>query len=146
VSSSKKGPCGPPNVSPSISERKGPCGPPNVSPSISEPCGLICIKDVGLQGATRVKIPAGMQHELLESEDSMDFIMDSGASRTSTFEERDFLPGTLKTFEKSPVLTGISGSLEIKGEGDIQFQVVMDNGNMKAITTKAYWTPQKNHL
>jgi len=40
------------------------------------------------------------------------------------------------------VLTGISGLLEIKGQGDIKFQVVMDSGTMKEITTQAYWIPE----
>jgi len=73
----------------------------------------------------------------------MVFIVDSGASRTSTFEQRDFVPGTLKLYAKPPVLTGISGTLEIKGEGAIQFQVIMDDGNVKEITTQAYWIPER---
>jgi len=47
--------------------------------------------------------------------------------------------------EKPPVLTGISGTLEIKGEGNIQFQVMMDNGNAKELTTQAYWIPEMKY-
>jgi len=72
----------------------------------------------------------------------MYFIVDSGASRTSTFDPKDFVPSSLKLFEKPPVLTGISGSLEIKGQGDIKFQLVMDSGTVKEITTQAYWIPE----
>jgi len=83
-------------------------------------------------------IPQGL---LGEKEDRMNFIVDSGASRTSTFECKDFVPGSLKLFDRPPVLTGISGTLEIKGEGDIKFQVVMDTGIVKEVTTQAYWIP-----
>jgi len=103
---------------------------------------------VGIQG--RVNPMAGMQilpTGLLSCEESMVFIIDSGASRTSTFDQRDFVPGTLKLYAKPPVLTGVSGTLEIKGEGAIQFQVIMDDGNVKEITTQAYWIPEmKCHL
>jgi len=61
--------------------------------------------------------------DLLSYDDRMIFIVDSGASRTSTFKKRDFIPGTFKMFEKPPALIGISGTLEIKRVGDIQFQV-----------------------
>jgi len=44
-------------------------------------------------------------------------------------DQRDFVPGILKLYEKPSVLTGISRTLVIKGEGDVQFQVVMDNLN-----------------
>lgn len=39
------------------------------------------------------------------------------------------------------MLTGISGTLEIKGQGDIKFQVVMDTGTVKESTNQAYWIP-----
>ena len=138
ASSSEYRPCGTPSES-STSECRS-CGIPSESdirecgsygiPSescTSTPFGLICIKDVGIQG--RVNPMAGMQMlptGLLSCEESMVFIVDSGASRTLTFEERDFVPGTLKLYMKPPVLTGVRGTLEIKGEGAIQFQVVMD--------------------
>ena len=82
---------------------------------------------------------------LLSCEESMVFIVDSGASRTSTFEERDFVPGMLKLYAKPPILTGVSGTLEIKGEGAVQFQVIMDDGNVKEITTQAYWIPEMKY-
>ena len=88
---------------------------------------------------------AGMQMlptGLLSCEESMVFIVDLGASRTLTFEKRDFVPGMLKLYAKPLVLTEVSGTLEIKGEGAIQFQVIMDDGNGKEITTKAYWIPE----
>jgi len=40
------------------------------------------------------------------------------------------------------LLTGISGTLEIKGLGDIKLQVVMDSGTVKEITTQVYWIPE----
>jgi len=46
---------------------------------------------------------------LLGSETNMHFIFDKGASWTSTFNSKDFVPGSLKLFEKPPVLIGISG-------------------------------------
>ena len=109
----------------------------------STPFGLICIKDVGIQG--RVNPMTGMQilpTGLLSCEESMVFIIDLGASRTSTFDQRDFVPGTLKLYAKPLVLTGVSRTLEIKGEGAVQFQVIMDDGNVKEITTQAYWIPE----
>jgi len=63
---------------------------------------------------------AGMQMlptGLLSCEESMVFIVDSGVSRTSTFDQRDFVPGMLKLYAKPPVLTGVSGTLESKGGG-----------------------------
>jgi len=63
-----------------------PCGTPSES-STSTPCGLICIKDVGLQGQQEVIHRAGMQMlptGLLSCEESMAFIIDVGASRTLT--------------------------------------------------------------
>jgi len=74
---------------------------------------------------------------LLSYEESTVFIIDLGASRTSTFKKRDFVPGMLKLYTKLPVLKGVSGTLEIKGEGDI-----MDDGNVTEITTQAYWIPE----
>jgi len=53
----------------------------------STPFGLICIKDESIQGG--VNPMAGMQMlptGLLSCDESMVFIVDSGASRTSTFE------------------------------------------------------------
>ena len=76
---------------------------------------------------------------LLSHEESMVFIVDLGASRTSTFDQREFVPRMLKLYAKPPVLTGVNGTLEIKGEGAVQFQVIMDDGNVKEITTQAYW-------
>ena len=88
---------------------------------------------------------AGMQMRptgLLSCDENMVFIVDLGASRTSTFEQSNFVPGMLKLYAKPSVLTGVSGTLEIKAEGAIQFQVIMDDGNMKEITTQAYWIPR----
>jgi len=51
----------------------------------------------------------------------MYFIVESGALQTSTFDSKDFVPGSLKLSAKPPVLTGISSTLEIKGQGDIKF-------------------------
>ena len=116
-------------------------GAMDVPQGIGNPCGLITIKNVELQERVNLQATQMLPTGLLSCEDSMIFIVDSGASRTSTFSKEDFVPGTLKLFEKPPVLTGISGSLEIKGEGDIQFQVVMDNGSAKEITAQAYWIP-----
>jgi len=45
-------------------------------------------------------------------------------------------------YAKPPVLTGVSGTLEINGEGAIQFQAIMDDGTVKEITTQAYWIPE----
>ena len=61
----------------------------------------------------------------------MVFIVDLGASRTLTFDQRDFVPRMQKLNAKPPVLTGVSRTLDIKGEGAIQFQVIMDDGNVK---------------
>jgi len=72
----------------------------------------------------------------------MVFIVDSGASRTSNFKQVDFVPGMLKLYAKPPVFTGVSRTLETKGEGAVQFQVLMDDGNVKEITTQAYWIPE----
>jgi len=107
--------------------------------------GYLSIRDISTNDQDMVRLKAVMQdipQGLLGSEDNMYFIVDSGASRTSTFDPKDFVPGSLKLFEKPPVLTGISGSLEIKGQGDIKFQVVMDSGTVKEITTQAYWIPE----
>jgi len=90
----------------------GSCGIPNESYTCTPSYGLICIKDVGLQGGVNPMV--GMQMlptGLLSCEESMVFIVDSGASRTSTFVQRDFVPGTLKLYAKLPVLTGVSGTL-----------------------------------
>ena len=95
-------------------------------------------KNVSLPDQDMVRLQAVMQdlpQGLLGSEGSMHFIVDSGALQTSTFDSKDFVPGSLKLFQKPPVLTGISGTLEINGQGDIKFQVVMDSGTVKEITT-----------
>ena len=106
--------------------------------------GLISIRDVKMQDPDMIRIKAVMQdlpQGLLSCDDTMDFIVDSGASKTSTFDSKDFVPGMLKLFDKPPVLTGIAGVVEIKGEGEIKFQLIMDDGNVKEITTQAYWIP-----
>ncbi len=106
--------------------------------------GFLSIKDISSDNLDMIRLQAVMPElpqGLLGHESNMHFIVDSGASKTSTFDSRDFVPGSLKLFERPPVLTGISGSLEIKGQGDITFQVLMDGGAVKEITTQAYWIP-----
>jgi len=71
----------------------------------------------------------------------MNFNVDLGAPRTSTFEAKDFVPDSLKLFDEPTVLPGISGSLAIKGHGNIKFQVVMDSEIVKEITAQAYKIP-----
>ena len=86
--------------------------------------GYLSIKDVSLPDQDMVRLQAVMQdlpQGLLGSGESNIFIVDSGASWTSTFDSKDFIPGSLKVCQKPPVLTGISGTLEIKGQGDIKF-------------------------
>jgi len=62
-------------------------------------------------------------------------------------EQRDFIPGMLKLYAKLQVLTWVSGTLEIKGEGNIQFQVIMDDVNVKEITTGSQrWSVDCFHL
>jgi len=106
--------------------------------------GFLSINEVDSNGLDMIRLQAVMPdlpQGLLGHDSNMHFIIDSGASKTSTFDSRDFAPGSLKLFERPPVLTGISGSLEIKGQGDITFQVMMDGGSVKEITTQAYWIP-----
>jgi len=50
-------------------------------------------------------------------EESIVYIVHLGDSRTSTFEQRYFVPGTLKLYAKPPVLTGVGRTLIIKGGG-----------------------------
>jgi len=106
VSPSECRPCGIPSES-SASECR-PCRTPSESstsecrPSVihsesgrSTPYGLICTKDVGIQEKQGVNPRAGIQMlptGLLSCEESMVLIADSGASRTSIFNHRDFVP------------------------------------------------------
>jgi len=43
------------------------------------------------------------------------------------------------------VLTGISGTGDQDSQGDIKFQVVMDSGSVKEITTQACWIPDMKY-
>jgi len=64
---------------------------------------VIHVLGCGYTRATRVNLRAGMQmlpKDLLSCEESMVFIIDSGVSRTSTFHHKDFVPGTLRLYEK----------------------------------------------
>jgi len=112
VSPSTSEQCGPPNVSPSVNTCV-PCGSPNVSQKdVVKLCGFISIRSVDPQDG-------GIPAQLLTCEEDMVFIVDSGASRMSTFEKSDFVEGSLQEFKRPLMLTGISSSLEIKGEGDV---------------------------
>jgi len=107
--------------------------------------GLISINDICLDSQDMKRLKAVMedipQGLLGQGGDSINFIVDSGASMTSTFDVKDFVEGSLKLFDRPPVLTGISGTVEIKGQGEIKVQVVMDSRAVKEIATQAYWIP-----
>jgi len=108
--------------------------------------GLISINDICLDSQDMIHLKAVMedipQGLLGQGGDSINFIVDSGASMTSTFDTKDFVEGSLKLFDRPPVLTGISGTVEIKGQGEIKVQVVMGSGAIKEIATQAYWIPE----
>jgi len=54
--------------------------------------------------------------------------------RTLSFDKMEFVPSSLKLFEKHPVLTGIYGHWRSKDRVNIKFQVVIDSEAMKEIT------------
>ncbi len=71
------------------------------------------------------------------------FVIDSGATSTTTHDKDDFKPGTLRLFqpgEQAPI-QGIAGNLSIEGEGTIAIQVVSDEGKLVDIETHAYYIP-----
>jgi len=58
--------------------------------------GYLSIRDISPNDQDMVRLKAVMKdipQGLLGSEDNMYFIVDSGASRTSTFDPKDFVPG-----------------------------------------------------
>jgi len=81
---------------------------------------------------------------LLTKADSTTLAIDCGATSTTTFDDADFKPGTLKLFEhgeRSPI-QGIAGSLPICGQGVISLQVISDSGEIVNIKTSAYYIPE----
>jgi len=106
--------------------------------------GLISINDICLDSQDMIHLKVVMkdipQGLLGQGGDSINFIVDSGASMTSTFDTKRTLLKAL--FDRPPVLTGICGTVEIKDQGEIKVQVVMDSGAIKEIATQAYWIPE----
>ena len=58
----------------------------------------------------------------------LEAVIDSGASKISTFDKNDFVPGTFIETETKKVMKGIAGGLTIEGRGQIRYEVVDSHG------------------
>jgi hypothetical protein len=75
---------------------------------------------------------------LMSVDDSFELILDTGCTRSSTFDQDDFIPGTLKPLEQPLVIDGIAGGLTVTHEGQIRYEVIDNNGDIQALTTQAF--------
>ncbi len=103
-------------------------------------CGLMggaIARDLLRLNAVKQDLPRG----LFGSTDGVTYIVDSGASRTITFSEMDFVPGTLQLYNSPRKLQGIAGNVDIQGQGDLELSVKMDDGSTKLLETSAFWIP-----
>jgi len=75
--------------------------------------------------------------------ESMLFVTDTGATATMTYDESDFKPGSIRKFQpgEKPPMQGISGDIPIMGKGDIEFQVVLNDGEVHTVCTRGYLVP-----
>jgi hypothetical protein len=114
--------------------------------SSCDACGFLQTTqlDPASEDMTRLRRVLAMEPSgLLNKEDSLVFIVDTGASASTTFDQRDFKPGSLKLFqpgERAP-MQGIAGNIAIEGEGILAFQVVTDTGEVRDLETRAYYMP-----
>ena len=100
--------------------------------------GLISFEDLKTIPTTQAEL---MRKSLQHSDDN-DFLnhinginaaCDSGASNISTFDEEDFIPGTLDTTNQSQAMKGIAGGLAITGRGRVRYKVMDSHGVTQAI-------------
>ncbi len=72
--------------------------------------------------------------ELLQTLQAITGVCDSGASNFSTYDENDFIPGSLQyTKGKEQVIEGIAGGLTIEGRGTVRYEVVDSHGVTQVI-------------
>lgn len=69
-------------------------------------------------------------------------IIDSGCTMSSTFNKDDFIPGTLRKLPRPLEMEGISGGLKVEWIGQARFEVQTTAGEIRVITTKAYYIPE----
>jgi len=71
---------------------------------------------------------------------SVQLVVDTGATRTSTSNREDFVTFTASGLENKQ-LDGIAEGLKIEGEGVVEYVVQMDDGVEYTITSDAFYVP-----
>jgi hypothetical protein len=67
-------------------------------------------------------------------------VIDSGASACSSFDENDFIPGSLSPIENQH-MDGIAANLQIKAQGILRYEVITDDGSTATIECWGYLIP-----
>jgi len=75
--------------------------------------------------------------------ESMLFVANTGATATTTYDKSNFKPGLIRKFQpgEKPPMQGIASDIPIVGEGDIEFQVVLNDGEVHTVCTRGYLVP-----
>jgi hypothetical protein len=82
------------------------------------------------------KLPGG----LVQAEDAVYVIIDTGCSRTMTGFKDDFV-GPLVPLEKPIKMDGIGGALEAMHEGPVVYEAISDDGELVQLKTTALYIP-----
>ncbi len=70
-------------------------------------------------------------------------IWDTGASHCITFCKEDF-SGGISFYKEPKIATGLAQGLKILGEGQVNWEVQLNDGTMHVITLEAYYIPGAN--
>ena len=68
-------------------------------------------------------------------------VLDTGCTRTVTFDKADFVDGTLQDLPETKSLSGIGGGLPVTQEGIVRYEVLSPQGEVVQIETPAYHCP-----
>lgn len=79
---------------------------------------------------------------LLSSTQTIDAIVDTGASNISSPDLDDFVAGTYKAYSIPRRMNGIAEGLDILGEGITNYEVIGHGGHVKQIRMKQLYVPQ----
>jgi len=112
----------------------------------SDTCGFLQSTSITPDSDDMLRLRAVLQDlpaSLSSEAESMLFVADTGATATTTYDESDFKPGSIRKFQpgEKPPMQGIAGDIPIVGEGDIEFQVVLDDGEVHTVCTRGYLVP-----
>ena len=80
-------------------------------------------------------------NELLVTNDSFGLVVDTGASRSVSYDLKDFVDQSITPINDVS-MKGIASNLPVKGVGTIEWIVFDDSGQKRTIRTEGYYIPE----